>query len=323
MKKLPGGIRKGLGLTLLFGSLAACNLSSQELLLIQGASGDESYQEHFETAGDIWIELAEQAGFQATRIQEPKQEIDPADLVLNWVSEHKKSPELWIVYLGHGTHSKSAAKLNLIGPDLNNHEFAEAFADFSGKLVFVHGGSASAPFIPSLSGKNRIIITATRSGSEGNYARFGALFAEAIKDTRSDLDLDGEISLLEAFVTATQNVESFYFEAGRLTTEHALIDDNGDLRGSQADLFDGLRPVASLDPENADGFSSRRTSLNRISSATTLSNEQLSLRDKLEVQLDELRTKRTELVDAEYFRQLESILTELSQLYLPQTDSDS
>jgi len=78
-----------------------------------------------------------------------------------------------------------------------------------------------------LSATNRVIITATRSGNEQNFARFGQYFAEAITSTDADLDKDGQVSLLEAFLIASRRTSEFYKVEGRLATEHALIDDNG------------------------------------------------------------------------------------------------
>ena len=108
-------------------------------------------------------------------------------------------------------------------------------------LIFVHGGSGGAPFIPAVSGPDRIVISATRSGHELNYARFGERFARAVANPDADIDQDGQTSVLEAFVTAAQQVQAFYTEAGRLATEHALIDDNGDKQGTPAEWFRGVR----------------------------------------------------------------------------------
>ncbi len=44
----------------------------------------------------------------------------------------------------------------------------------------------------------------------------------------ADLDKDGQVSLLEAFLIASRRTLEFYKVEGRIATEHALIDDNGD-----------------------------------------------------------------------------------------------
>ena len=99
--------------------------------------------------------------------------------------------------------------------------------------------SASAPFLNRLSGADRVVVTATRSGSEQNFARFGEYLAEAIADPRADLDKDGQVSLLEAYLIASSRTAEFYKSRSRLATEHALLDDNGDQPGHPRRLVQG------------------------------------------------------------------------------------
>src|SRR4029077_6004302 len=110
-------------------------------------------------------------------------------------------------------------------------------------LAVIDCASASGPFINALSAPGRVIVTATRSGNEVNVTQFGGYFARAIANPAADLDKDGQTSLLEAFLFASRQVEQFYQEAGRLATEHALLDDNGDGLGTPADWFRGVRAV--------------------------------------------------------------------------------
>ena len=74
-----------------------------------------------------------------------------------------------------------------------------------------------------------------------NFARLGQYLAEAIADPRADLDKDGQVSLLEAFVTGSSRVEEYYRTHSQLATEHALLDDNGDKLGTPASWFRGVR----------------------------------------------------------------------------------
>ena len=66
---------------------------------------------------------------------------------------------------------------------------------------------------------------------QSNATRFAGFFINALKATDGDTDQDGHTSVLEAFVYATRLTDDFYKRAGRLSTEHALIDDNGVVRG--------------------------------------------------------------------------------------------
>ncbi|EDY84186.1 hypothetical protein VDG1235_3816 [Verrucomicrobiia bacterium DG1235] len=312
-------------IVLLLCALAASATRADQLLVIQGAPGESDYAQRFEKAADQWLSLAEEASIPATRIAGSDGEFSTKVRIQNWITKvaSRQQETLWIVYLGHGTFSASGAKLNIAGPDISAEELRTWLEPIKSQLVFVHGGSASAPFLSSLSAPNRVIITATRSGTEQNYARFGELFVHSLRSQRSDIDLDGRVSLLEAFVSASSAVETFYIEAGRLTSEHALLDDNGDARGTPANRFQGLRPVSSSGSnETVDGRLARRLSLLPASGERLLTPDQIEERDALEAQLEILHTRKANLAETEYYSNLEEILTELSKLYLdPETDS--
>lgn len=297
-----------------------------KLLIILGAAGESHYQEVFDETAQKWRDLAEKAGSPITLIgvddrAETDSQASDKERIQQWIAQMTADPPqtAWIVYIGHGSFDGIESKLNLRGPDLSSIELREELETYDGPLVFVHGGSASVPFLTELSGPNRIIISATKSGFEANYARFGELFTSALASSESDLDLDGEVSLLEAFITASRRVETFYLERGRLATEHALLDDNGDGKGITFESFDGLRPRNSDDEEPPDGARAKRTTLLPSPATLALTDAQLQRRDALEEQLDELRTRKDKLSETVYLKELEKIFLQLAELYLPQS----
>ena len=148
---------------------------------------------------------------------------------------------LWVVLIGHGTFDGREAKLNLRGQDLTAEELAGWLKPIPRPLVVINCASSSGPFLKSLSGSGRVVITATRSGHEHNFARFGDYISASIADPAADLDKDGQTSLLEAYLAAAHRTEEFYKSDARLATEHALLDDNGDSLGTPADWFEGTR----------------------------------------------------------------------------------
>ena len=111
---------------------------------------------------------------------------------------------LWIVLIGHGTYDGKEAKFNLRGPDVTDLELSQWLDTIKRPVAVLDCTSASGPFLNRLSGPGRVIVTATRSGDELNFARFGQYLAETIADPKADLDKDGQVSLLEAFLTAQQ-----------------------------------------------------------------------------------------------------------------------
>lgn len=315
-------------LVLLF-TLTTDAAPTHEIALVIGAPGEPAYAENFATAARAWQNAAERAGAALTTIglspeSEPAGPDDRTQLQ-TWLAARTQSsdtpspapPPLWIVYIGHGTHDTRETRLNLRGPDVTAKELAAWLAPLTRPLIFIHGGSAGAPFINALSGPDRIIISATRSGGELNYARFGERFADAVANPAADIDQDGQTSLLEAFVTAAQQVQAFYVENGRLATEHALIDDNGDKQGTPAEWFRGTR--VQRRPQNStaqpDGQHARLIALIPTEAERALTPAQREQRDALERELEVLRAKKPSLPEDDYYRQLESLFRRLGALY--------
>jgi hypothetical protein len=183
-------------------------------------------------------------------------------------------------------------------------------------LVVIDATSSSAPFLKELSAPDRIIITATKSGFEQNYTRFGQYFAEAIIDPKADLDKDGQTSVLEAFLSASHAVAQFYAGAGRLATEHALLDDNGDGLGTPAEWFRGVRPVQrAADGAALDGHRAHQIHLLHSPAEAGLPPEVRAQRDQLELQVLDLRDNKAKYSEDEYYAKLEPLLREIAQIY--------
>jgi hypothetical protein len=224
--------------------------------------------------------------------------------------------ELWIVLIGHGTFDGKEAKLNLRGPDLSASELSEWLKPIQRPLAIIDTTSASAPFLAKLAAPKRVVVSATRSGNEHNYARFGKYLAEALPDEKSDLDKDGQISLLEAFLSATHRTAEFYKTEGRLATEHALIDDNGDGLGTPADWFRGVLATKRARNDAApDGARAHQFHLVRSTAEQHLSAEVRARRDKLELDIAALREQKAKMNEGKYYQELEKLLLQLAALY--------
>src|SRR4029078_11385162 len=114
--------------------------------------------------------------------------------------------------------------------------------------------TARARLIKSVAAKGRMVVTATRNGQETNATRFTGFFIAALNATDADTDQDGHTSVLEAFAYAIRLTDDVYKRAGRLTTEHARLDDNGDGVGHEkVEAGDGLLARATyLDSLSVD-----------------------------------------------------------------------
>jgi hypothetical protein len=228
----------------------------------------------------------------------------------------EQGEELWLVFIGHGTFDGHSAKFNLRGPDISADDLAAALKPCKRPLAVIQCASASGPFLNALSAPGRVIITATKSGYEVNATRFGNYFARAVADPAADLDKDGQTSLLEAFLMASRQVDDFYTEAGRMATEHALLDDNGDGLGTPADWFKGVRAFKkAADGKSVDGVRAQQMFLVRSATEQELSPELRARRDELESQLSALRDRKNQMKEDDYYNQLEKILVEMAKLY--------
>ena len=290
-----------------------------ELCVVVGAAGEADFEQGFEQAARAWERAAARGGITCTLIGlEPEAAEADREKVKRWLEQRANSSttQTWLVYLGHGTFDGREARLNLRGPDVTAKELGAWLAPLKRPLVFVHGGSAGAPFIPALSAGGRILITATRSGNELNYARFGERFAEAVANPSADIDQDGQTSVLEAFVTAAQQVQAFYAEHGRLATEHALIDDNGDKQGTPAEWYRGTRlqrrPKGAAEP---DGARANLIAILPSMSERSLTAEQRETRAQLEQELEAVRARKSVMSEPDYYRQLELIFRRLEKVY--------
>jgi hypothetical protein len=176
--------------------------------------------------------------------------------------------------------------------------------------------SSSGPFLNDLSGTNRVVVTATRSGFEYNFARLGDHLSAAIADPAADLDKDEQVSLLEAFLRAAAGVKEFYASEARLATEHALLDDNGDKLGTPADWFQGLRATKTAkDGAAPDGTRAGQFVLVRSQREERLPSEIRARRDALERDLAALRLRKGTVSEDEYLASIEPLLIELAKLY--------
>jgi hypothetical protein len=163
-----------------------------------------------------------------------------------------------------------------------------------------------------------VVIAATKSGYEMNYSRFGDYLSAAMVDRQADLDKDGQTSLLEAFLLASARVGEFYEQDARLRTETALLDDNGDARGTPAAFFRGIH--ATRKPQGGsgllDGARAHQFHLLPSPAERELPADVRARRDALELQIVQLRQTKGETKDEDaYYTALEPLLLELARLY--------
>ena len=289
------------------------------VIVVIGAEGAVQFEKLFHEWADRWLASAKQAGHDVIaigRAEGDSKEVDRTRLqTALQAAVAEKNAELWIVLIGHGTFDRREAKFNLRGPDVSAKELAEWLKPVVRPTAVVNCAAASAPFLGALAGPNRVVIAATKSGSEQNFARFGDFLSQAIADPKADLDKDDQTSLWEAYLAAARRTAEFYSTDGRLLTEHALLDDSGDGLGVRADQFRGLMPIEeTADGKPLDGQHAHQWHLVRNATDSALPPDVLKKRNELERAVLALRDRKSKLPSDEYLRELERLLLELAEL---------
>lgn len=287
------------------------------VIIVVGNEGAEEYREIFRKTSSDWETACKKGGIKPIVIGfSEKISRNDVEIVEKTLKE-SKAEELWVVLIGHGTFDGREAKFNLRGPDFTDKQLAEWLKGYSGELTVINTASASGSYIPVLSGPKRIIISATKSPNEIFFSRFGKFFAEAIGgNPEADLDNDDQVSLLESYLYAVDQVESFYQEEGRIATEHALIDDNGDKLGTRADWFEGTTAIkVTKEGAEPDGERAMQKVLVKNDFEKKLTLEQIKRRDDLELRVRSLRRRKAEIDADSYYADLEKLLIDLAKIY--------
>jgi hypothetical protein len=299
-------------------SCAAAPASAQGryALIVSGASGGQEYVvQYARWSRDLSRTLVDNFKFDPAAVTVLSETGQPASAataenvrrVLASVRQRMTREDLLLVVLmGHGTFDGVDAKFNLVGPDLESAEWAAALRPIPGRMVIVDTTSSSFPFLERLAAPRRIVISATDSAAQRFDTVFPEYFIRALGDEASDLDKNGRISVWEAFAGASSAVKRHYQQRGQLSTERALLDDNGD--GAGKDVAD----------QGADGSFASRTYLDESLPGAAPTNEVLlrlfQRRTSLTAEVDDLKIRRNFLAPDEYAKEFERLMIELARV---------
>ena len=308
-----------------FSSAAA---QDTHVLVVVGLGGDEEYRTQFHGwATDIISSAVERFGvtrnhivYLGERVAQDPEVIDDrstsdniSSTLVRMAAEAGPRDQVLIVLIGHGTGQGQDAEFNIPGPDLTPGALDMMLTGFPTQTVAVVNTSpSSGPFLPALSGPNRVVVTATRTAQERNETQFGGFFVEALREDGADLDKDGRVSISEAFQYAKREVDRFYTSQNLLATEHAQLDDDGDGEGSQ-----------ELGDEALDGRLASSFWLGGVVPPASSTQVPDSIIDPVLIRLYgekadlqrrvvELRALRGQMEEAQYERELEALLVELA-----------
>ncbi len=234
---------------------------TRRVLIICGHPGDEAHHRHFaETIDRLRQGLIQNLHVQPDQISlqfgaEPiandpgmiltatgrstREEIESN--VARIREELQPDDSLWVIVIGHAHYDGRHAHFNLPGPDFRSDEFAKLFTGIAcQEQVFFLTCPVSGYFIKSLTAPNRIVITATEDDLEVNETICAAALADVLSNppTRQvfDADQDDKLTLFDLYIVLVRRVIERYTQEMLVVTEHALLDDNGDGRGSEAQI---------------------------------------------------------------------------------------
>ena len=302
----------------LFLALAAHAVDAVDLIVLKGAAGSSEYEKGFADVTAAWSKAAEstKAAVQVIDSSTDNSPLDTLRTTFGKAAAEPTSPApLWLVLVGHGSSDARDSHFNLPGADLTVRSLAAMIEPVKRELVIVDTTAASGAFIQGLSGKKRVIVTATKGAEEVFFARFGEHFAKGIAGlTTADRDQDQQVSVLEAFLYASSETKAFYEKEGRIATEHALLDDNGDKTGTRAEGFSGLQAKRGTEGSTPDGLRARQIHLVPSAADGAMKPEVKALRDELENKVRALVEQKKKLAEDEYYRQLEALMMEIARL---------
>ncbi len=301
---------------LLFAATHADAQPQRFALIISGATGGAEYAAQYTRwSDDLSKTLVQSLRFDTAFITVLSDGSQPGTAstadnvrkaIANVRDRMRRDDLLLLVLIGHGTFDGSDAKFNLVGRDLESAEWSALLRPLPGTVVIINASSASFPFLERLTGPRRVIIAATDSVVQRFDTVFPEYFIHALTDPSADLDKNGRISIWEAFASASTAIRRYYQQRGQLSTERALLDDNGDGVGKDPG-----------DPGD-DGSLASRTYLDEsLPGAAPTDEVLLKLLQKkttLEADVEDLKIRKTFLQREQYAKEFERLMIELAQV---------
>ncbi len=296
---------------LLFLALACALRAETFYVTVAGLGGEAEYEQRFTGwAKDIDKLL---------KASEPNAKVDTlfgvgatkdllAAKLKEIAKEAKPDDSLVLMMIGHGSFDETDYKFNLPGPDLSGTELANLLDQIPAKhQLVVNMTSASGGSLVSLEKPGRVVITATKSGTEKNATYFTRFWVEGLRDPTADTDHNDVISALEAFKYAEQKTAKFFETQNRLATEHAMIEDTG--KGEA---------VKAPSAENGQGLVAGHFALVHLAGVTEMVNNPakrilLQRKEELEQAIDVLKYKKASMDLNQYRRDLQALLLELAK----------
>ena len=314
--KARGKILRGSALLIgcCFACASLCARSAQAApyyVTVAGLGGEPDYEQRFTALAKELDKLFKAAASDArvyTLTGSDATKAHLTDTLGQIAREAKPDDEFTLTLIGHGSFDGEEYKFNLPGPDISGEELAVLCDRIPSKRqLIVNTTSASGGSIGALQKAGRIIIAATKAGTEKNATVFARYWVEALGDASADTDKNEVVSALEAFQYADRKTASFYESQKRLATEHAVIEDTGKKEA-----------VRAASAENGEGLLAANFVLLRLGATQKAANDPakralLEKKEELERKIDTLKYQKAAMPVEDYKKQLSGALLELAK----------
>jgi hypothetical protein len=279
---------------------------------VAGLGGEPDYEQRFGAlavdldritrAGGATAHVVTLSGVQATR--------EHLQQALSAIATAAHADDVLVITLvGHGSFDGTQYKFNLPGPDVSAEQLA-GWCDqiAASRQLIVNTTSASGGSVKALQRHDRVVITATKSGTEKNATVFARYWVEALQDPGADTDKNQIITGLEAFQYATRKTAAFYETEKRLATEHAVFEEGGK-----------SAPVRDAASDSDAGRMLASFALVRLGGTADAANDPAKLvllkqKEQLEQKIDLLKYQRAAMSPEDYRTQLSQMLLALAKV---------
>jgi len=299
---------KALGTLGLFLALSAH--ATTYYVTISGLGGEPDYDQRFKMWAQQIDSSLKKAGGDSNVITLEAPTRDQVRARMNNVAKEAKSTDAFVLMLiGHGTYDGTEYKFNLPGPDLTGAEIGAMLDRIpAARQLVVNMTSASGGSMDVLRKPGRIIIAATKSGSEKNATIFARYWADALSDPAADVDKNESVSALEAYRFASRKTGEFFETEKRLATEHAVLEDTGKGEGDR-------NPGADNNEGNlAAAFPVVRLGANAEAARNPVKRPLIEQKEQIEQAIDRLKYDKAALPADVYKKQLTQLLLQLAKV---------
>ncbi len=263
-------------------------------LIVGGLGGEAEYEQRFreQVQALTAVEKHRSEDAHVTALSGEQATRETTKRALASIAAHATAvDQLVVTFIGHGSFDGEEYRFNVPGPDITATDLATWLQPIAARpQLIVLATSASGGALSRLQHKDRIVITATKSGGERNATRFAEYWIKALTLSEADRDKNEWVTAQEAFDYATRKVADSFKSNAALATEHARIE------GATTEQF-ALGRLGEAKTMPTDG------ELNRL----------FAERLRIETEFDAVKARKSELQVDRYYQALEKPLIELAR----------